>query len=298
MARTKIEWADVTWNPTSGCTKLSPGCEHCYAERMARRLKAMGNAKYAAGFKLALHEDALREPLDFPRHFRRLKVFVDSMSDLFHPHVPMRFLDRCFAVMSMCDHTFLILTKRPERAAEYFADAIGRQAGWAYYAIHEFGREDDGQLPAFPLPNVWLGTSIENMDVTDRIGHLLKTPAAIRFLSCEPLLERVDLGLRNWADLPRDNCRLDWVIAGGESGPQARPTHPDWVRLIRDDCQLAGVPFFFKQWGEWKPDEGDVDARGRDPWDWLWMDDRGGLWNSCVAPSVRIRRMGKKTSGR
>lgn len=208
-----IEWTEATWNPVTGCTKVSAGCKHCYAERMSMRLQAMGKPHYADGFRLALHDDALNIPLRWrsPR-----LIFVNSMSDLFQKAVPLAFIKQVFDVMIACpQHTFQILTKRPNLAAE----AAG----------------------ALSWPeNVWLGTSIENSDVIGRIGDLRRIPAAVRFLSVEPLI----------GPLPRlPLTGIHWVIVGGESGPGARPMHIDWVRQIRDRCVARGVPFFFKQWG-------------------------------------------------
>jgi protein gp37 len=208
-----IEWTESTWNPVTGCTKISPGCAHCYAERMAKRLKAMGQVRYGNGFKLTLQPDVLEVPL---RWRRPRMIFVNSMSDLFHTDVPAEFIARCFAVMQRASHhTFQVLTKRPERAAEL-----------------------SGSLP-WPK-NVWMGTSVENADYVHRIRSLVQIPAAVRFLSLEPLL----------GPLPRiDLARIDWVIVGGESGPHARPMDRSWAADIRDQCRRARVPFFFKQWG-------------------------------------------------
>lgn len=208
-----IEWTDTTWNPLTGCTKISPGCKHCYAERIARRLKAMGQANYANGFKLTLHEDMLDQPLTWrkPR-----TVFVNSMSDLFHRDVPTEFIQRVFAVMRRASqHRFQALTKRSKRVAE-----LSGEIDWP--------------------ENVWMGVSVENADYAFRIDHLRQTGAAVKFLSVEPLLGPLpDLNLTG----------IDWVIVGGESGPGARPMISDWVTDIRDQCVAAEVPFFFKQWG-------------------------------------------------
>ena len=208
-----IEWTDATWNPVTGCTKVSPGCKHCYAERMSYRLQAMGKANYQNGFRLALHENALAIP--FGWRSPRL-VFVNSMSDLFQVGVPLDFIQRVFQVMKDCPHhTFQILTKRPEIAAVH-----ANQLDWPR--------------------NVWLGTSVENADFLPRITHLRRIPAAIRFLSVEPLLGPI-------SSLPLSE--IHWVIVGGESGPGCRPMDPEWVRTIRDHCVEHRVPFFFKQWG-------------------------------------------------
>jgi protein gp37 len=208
-----IEWTDATWNPLTGCTKISPGCQHCYAERMSIRLQAMGQANYVNGFRLTLHEDMLGQPLSWrkPR-----TVFVNSMSDLFHKDVPGGFIQRVFDVMRRASrHRFQVLTKRSERLAR-----MSSEIDW----------------PA----NVWMGVSVENADYTFRIDHLRQTGAAVKFLSLEPLLGPL-------SDL--DLSGIDWVIVGGESGPGARPIASGWVASIRDQCVTAGVPFFFKQWG-------------------------------------------------
>lgn len=208
-----IEWTEATWNPLSGCTKISPGCKNCYAERMAKRLLAMGQPRYKNGFKLTLHKTALGEPF----RWRRPKlVFVNSMSDLFHKDVPATFIMEVFKVMSACpQHTFQILTKRSERLRE-----LAHDLPWA--------------------SNIWIGVSVENQDYVYRIDDLRSVPAAIRFLSVEPLLGPIKkMNLK----------KIDWVIVGGESGPNARPMEADWVRSIRDLCKKQRVSFFFKQWG-------------------------------------------------
>lgn len=234
MMPTKIEWTDETWNPVTGCTKVSEGCDHCYAETIAHRFA--GTKAYPNGFDVTLRPERLDQPL---RWKRPRKVFVNSMSDLFHKDVPDDYIARVFAVMALApQHTFQVLTKRPGRmrsllSSEQFESAV-------FLAT-------EGRFP-WPLPNVWLGTSVENQKWADvRIPLLLDTPAAIRFLSCEPLLGPIDLFAWN---IDR-GTRVDWVIVGGESGPRARPMHPDWARQLRDDCLTAGIPFHFKQWGEW-----------------------------------------------
>ena len=211
--RSGIEWTETTWNPVTGCSKISPGCAHCYAERMAKRLQAMGVRKYRHGFDVAVHATSLEEPF---RWAQPRLVFVNSMSDLFHPFVPTAFVESVFAVMNRTSrHTFQVLTKRPERV-----------------------RALDGRLRW--TPNIWLGVSIESKRWLDRIELLVGTGARTKFLSLEPLLGPLP-GL--------DLSGVDWVIAGGESGPGARPVHPRWVRAIRDTCVRSSVPFFFKQWG-------------------------------------------------
>lgn len=208
-----IEWTDATWNPVTGCTKVSAGCKNCYAEALAARLKAMGNPRYKNGFEVTLHPDLL----DLPRRWRApRKVFVNSMSDLFHPEIPDSFIRDVFDVMVECDqHQFQILTKRPERVAK-----MAKQLPW----------------PA----NVWQGTSIEDNRVAGRADELRHVPAAVRFISFEPLIGPVD-------EVPLDG--IDWAIAGGESGPKARPIQKKWVRDLRRRCRKEDVAFFFKQWG-------------------------------------------------
>ncbi len=208
-----IEWTDATWNPVTGCTKVSPGCKHCYAERMANRLQLMGQSNYRNGFKLTLQPQMLELPLSWKVPKR---IFVNSMSDLFHQDVPLEYIKRVFEVMARADwHLFQVLTKRADRLRELSASL---------------------QWPA----NVWMGVSVENSDYTDRIDDLLATGAAVRFLSLEPLI----------GSLPKLKLRgIDWVIVGGESGPGARRMDEEWVVDIRNQCARAGVAFFFKQWG-------------------------------------------------
>ncbi|MFZ5898009.1 MAG: DUF5131 family protein [Bacillota bacterium] len=211
--RSKIEWTETTWNPVTGCSKISPGCRHCYAERMAARLRAMGCPRYRYGFQVTVHPDLVSLPLSWRKP--RL-VFVNSMSDLFHPDVPFRFILDVFRIMEAAgQHQFQVLTKRAERLEEL--------------------------APALPWPdNVWMGVSVENGDYLYRIDHLRNTPARVKFLSLEPLL-----GPLGALDL----SNIDWLIVGGESGPGARPMKQEWVREIRDRCLASKVPFFFKQWG-------------------------------------------------
>lgn len=208
-----IEWTESTWNPLTGCTKISPGCKHCYAERMALRLQAMGQPNYSNGFELTIHERVL----DLPLRWKKPQViFVNSMSDLFHKDVPVEFIHRVFDVMRRASwHTFQVLTKRSDRLLE-----LNEEIEWS--------------------PNVWMGASVENTNYTFRIDHLRATNAHTKFLSLEPLL----------GPLPNLNLdKIDWVIVGGESGPRSRPILKGWVMDIRDQCLEAEVPFFFKQWG-------------------------------------------------
>ena len=292
----KIEWTDTTWNPVTGCTKISPGCAHCYAERMAKRLAGRYGYPADEPFRVTLHPDRLEQPL----HFRGPRmIFVCSMGDLFHVDVPFDFIDRVFAVMALCpQHIFQVLTKRPERMAEYLNRFSLRtlRSRWAQtieeqwpergaataYGLREHGAE--------PLPNVWLGTSIENQKAADeRIPHLLGCPAAVRFLSAEPLLgpifidefhfydeyeECLTCGTAQYAikEAPVCGCETDpdmaeiegtalanwkhkteqllhWLILGGESGPGARPCDVQWISDLLDQCAAAGVPAFVKQLG-------------------------------------------------
>jgi protein gp37 len=210
---TAIEWTQSTWNPVTGCTKISRGCRHCYAERMAGRLQAMGQARYRNGFRLTLHPEAVELPL---RWRQPQMVFVNSMSDLFHRGVPEEFIARVFAVMQQASHhTFQVLTKRAERLA-----SLAPRLPWP--------------------PNVWAGVTVEDADYVGRIDLLKQVPAAVRFVSLEPLLGPIDR-------LPLSG--IHWVIVGGESGPGARPMRAEWVHAVRDQCVAARVPFFFKQWG-------------------------------------------------
>lgn len=228
MADSSIEWTDATWNPTTGCDRTSPGCAACYALTMAGRLKAMGQAKYqndgdprtsGPGFALTLHPDTL----DLPRRWTRPRmIFVNSMSDLFHRDVPLDFIRQVFVTMRETpQHTYQVLTKRSKRLAQ-----LAEQIDW----------------PA----NVWMGVSVENQAYGFRVDHLRTVPAAVRFLSLEPLLGPVVVDLHG----------IDWVIAGGESGTRARPVDETWVTAVRDACVSSGTPFFFKQWGGRSPKSG------------------------------------------
>lgn len=306
-ANSEISWTDTTWNPLAGCTWQSPGCDRCYAAVMARRLEAMAHADIAAGRdpgrkrkyigitnknkagrimfngKVNLDESSLEEPLTWTKP--RL-VFVNSMSDLFHKDVPFSFVADVFNVMRHAyKHTFQVLTKRPERMAQFFAEWI---------------------KPGYVYDNVWLGTSVENQEQADkRIPELLKVPARVRFLSCEPLLGPLDIyewissywdasifnpvtktqGSFVGAETQRENG-LHWIICGGESGHGARPMHPDWARALRDQCQSAGVAYHFKQWGAWVPECQGVNF---DVWD-------GHA--SAFNPPNQVYRVGKHAAGR
>ncbi|WP_243546180.1 DUF5131 family protein [Pseudodesulfovibrio tunisiensis] len=213
MAKSKIEWTEATWNPLTGCTKISPGCEHCYAETMAKRLQSMHSPNYQNGFKLTLHPQTLGIPTTWKQP--RL-VFVNSMSDLFHKDVPISFIQKVFFVIqSTPQHTYQVLTKRSKRLRE-----VAKQLEWP--------------------KNLWMGVSIENNDYCYRAKNLATVPSAVKFLSLEPLLGPLP-------DLDLD--KIDWVIVGGESGPKARPMQEEWVLTIKNKCIEEKVPFFFKQWG-------------------------------------------------
>jgi protein gp37 len=270
MGKSNIEWTDMTWNPVTGCTQISAGCKNCYAKKMANRFKGMGLKKYRNNFEVTCHPDALDKPLGWTKPQR---AFVCSMGDLFHEDVPDDFIQKVWAVLATAtQHTYLILTKRPERMFGFVQDRINK--GWG---------------PA--CRNVYLGVSVEDQATADeRIPLLLQAPAAKRFVSYEPALGPVDFSSYlphkfnrephcpwcedcipnegvsdHWKQIREDNHGpfLDQIIMGGETGPGARPMHPDWARSVRDQCKEAGVPFFFKQWGEYLDvdDMDDVVAR-------------------------------------
>lgn len=332
MQNSAIEWTDTTWNPVYGCTPVSDGCRNCYAATISHRFsKVKGPYFGLADFRqgravfngtIRLREDKLTEPL----HWREpRRVFVNSMSDLFHESVPFEFVDKVFAIMALCPrHTFQVLTKRPERMAEYFRRVeegfttqlrIGLEAlGYTLDSHYENPESTvgvgvklvkDGGLQCWPLPNVWLGTSVEHQKAADeRIPHLLRCPAAVRFLSCEPLLGLVDL---YWAAKPdretsNISCRdvgdilirgIHWVIVGGESGRGARPMHPSWAHGLRDSCEMLGIPFFFKQWGEWCPSDQRLDL------DHAFMKSGSVLdTEPSLDSDTGSRRYGKKACGR
>jgi len=215
MASTKIEWTESTWNPITGCTKISTGCKHCYAEVMARRLKAMGQEKYKNGFELSLHPEVLKEPYLWKKG---KMIFVNSMSDLFHKDVPLEYIQQIFKVIKENpQHVFQVLTKRADVLRYYDSE------GWLEWPH-----------------NLWMGVTVENNDVTHRTENLRNTCARVKFLSCEPLL----------SSLPNMNLKgIDWVIVGGESGRTPRPINEEWVIDIKEQCQKANVAFYFKQWG-------------------------------------------------
>lgn len=267
---TKIEWCDEVFNPVTGCTPISPGCDHCFARRMATRLKGRSGYPAENPFAVTLHPDRLEKPFSWRKPRR---VFVCSMSDLFHEKVPDEYLFDVFGVIAACSylrrHTFMVLTKRPERMKSFLtADKLHRIAEAASTfgdGVRNHGRCRDAVIAAgWPLPNLWLGVTAENQQTADeRIPLLLQTPAAVRFISAEPLLgpitlapwlghPRLRLDGKAWAG-PDDPPGLHLAILGGETGPGARPMHPDWVRDLRDQCVDAGVPFFFKNWGAFIP---------------------------------------------
>ena len=297
---TAIEWTDVSWNPVTGCDRVSPGCAHCYALDLAARLKGMGQARYqkdgdpktsGPGFGVTLHPDKLDEPL---RWRKPRMVFVNSMSDLFHEQIPDEYIARVFGVMTnrsiWADHSFQVLTKRPERMRDLLAHPeFQRQV-----------RQASGEVGTqWPLPNVWLGVSIENRRFVGRADLLRETPAAVRFISAEPLLGpliesaaagasgeprlhvgagtgraaataagpgRGEQGQARTRPQQLDLTAIDWLIAGGESGPRARPVKPEWVRDLRDASTATGTAYFFKQWGGRTPKAGGRELDGR-TWD-------------------------------
>lgn len=316
--KSSIEWTDATWNPVLGCSHVSAGCDNCYAAREASgRLKnhplyesLAVDGKFTG--KVRLVPERLEQPLKWKRPRR---IFVNSMSDLFHDDVADQFIAKVFAVMgSAGQHQFQVLTKRPGRMAslvgsERFGDLVDDakvELDEEWDIMHD--RALSWQLGPWPLGNVWLGTSVETQKWADvRIPKLLETPAAVRFLSCEPLLGPIDLGdYLARMEFERDDghaaiyrSALRWVLVGGESGPNARPMHPDWARALRDQCVDAGVPFLFKQNGEWVGNETRT-VWGNEP---LAFVDADGSWRpaetALPAPgSVLVRRVGKHVAGR
>lgn len=243
-----IEWTESTWNPVTGCNKISPGCKHCYAERMAERLQAMGQPNYRNGFELTLQPQALDLPL---RWKKPQTIFVNSMSDLFHRDVPLDYIQRVFDVMRRAHwHRFQILTKRGDRLSQLDPDL-----DWA--------------------ENVWMGVSVENSDYVHRIDELRNTRARVKFLSLEPLL----------GPLPKLKLSgIDWVIAGGESGPGARPMQPEWVTEIRDQCRRSRVAFFFKQWGGKNKKKAGRTLEGR-----TWDEMPGHQLGGAICPETRVQ---------
>lgn len=302
--KSRIEWTEATWNPTTGCSKVSQGCTHCYAEREWARLSANPNSVYYGRefTNVRIHPERLSLPM---RWRKPHMIFVDSMSDLFHERVPLGYIDQVFAIMAMTPrHTYQVLTKRAERMRDYLT-ASGRDVVIEENVEFICGEKSwcapDVQ---WPLPNVWIGVSAENQKTADeRIPKLLDVPAVVRFMSCEPLLGKIDLGKAIPCGYYCDEAvghvdhafwahgitsPIKWVIAGGESGPLARPMHPDWARSLRDQCHNADVPFFFKQWGEWIPFDHDLAspqyAKPNDP--------------LIGQTEMSWRKVGKKAAGR
>ena len=311
--KTGIEWTDRTWNPLTGCTKVSPGCDNCYAKTMHERFNGPGSFN-----TVQLHPERLTQPL---RWRKPSMVFVNSMSDLFHQDVPDEFIARVFAVMAAApEHTFQVLTKRHARMRSLlsslrWAELLCDAPEWptAFLDGEPYGIDID---PERPLSNVWLGVSVEDQQWADiRIPALLDTPAAVRFLSCEPLLGPIDFRWTPYAHqasgetyrqyLDRNGSvgqyealsRIDWVIVGGESGRGARVMQADWARSLRDQCQAAGVPFLFKQWGEWAPQKTLSVGCLSDP-----RERHGELVTDGKHPDIAwrrlYRRVGKKAAGR
>jgi protein gp37 len=349
---TKIEWTDATWNIITGCSVISPGCTNCYAMRLAgtrirhhpsrQGLTDTSKAGPVWNGEVRFNEQWLTQPFGWKEPRR---IFVCAHGDLFHDAVPDEWIDRVFAVMALCpQHTFQVLTKRAKRMREYLSGLADESnddprqphqrilaaaeellvsstryqafPGKPGHHLRDLCEMDD---PCLPLPNVWLGVSVEDQARADeRIPELLATPAAVRFLSCEPLLGPISL---RWLPIdykPRqargesineyDAARmLGWVIVGGESGPNTRPMHPDWARSLRDQCQAAGVPFFFKQWGEWAPLD-HSDAADEAGWqgraEWMIMYPDGDIdipdhrWPDEDAGEAAVLRVGKKAAGR
>ena len=304
---TKIEWCDEVWNPVTGCTPISEGCKKCYALRMAKRLA--GRCGYPADdpFRVTLHPDRLNEPLKWKKPRR---VFVCSMGDLFHENIHPYDIMQIFNVMAKAKHhTFLVLTKRPERMLEFYKRLRpGTTIPGPYFSITGKGEGWAGLPPSLPN-NIWIGVTAENQARADeRIPILLQIPAAVRFVSVEPMLGPVDLvrsidvaieingeievpavgGIGQW---------LDWVICGGQTGPGARPMHPDWVRSLRDQCKAAGTALFFKQWGEFAPSP-DPELLGAEYW--VTYDGNFGKWEDgdpSLPVAACMDRVGKKAAG-
>ncbi|MGC1550754.1 MAG: phage Gp37/Gp68 family protein [Rhodanobacter sp.] len=329
-----IEWTDATWNPLRGCSRVSAGCQHCYAETVAARFSGTGMpyeglihpATKGWNGTVRLIPEALGQPW---RWVKPRRIFVNSMSDLFHESVPFEYIAAVFFVMSVTTrHTYQVLTKRPERMLEFFKwvkdydegsfedERISDVAmdmpaikalGWNPCRGGRGGYDNCG--PAWPYENVWLGVSVENQaTAAERIPLLLQCPAAVRWLSCEPLLSHIDLfeHLGVWwnqamgcfegtsssinASPFKGEQRISWVVAGGESGSGARPMHPDWARSLRDQCTAASVPFFFKQWGEWVPDAREYLLP-------LTLSDHTHCWSGHGVESY-MHKVGKKCAGR
>lgn len=309
---TKIEWTDSTWNPITGCSVTSPGCKHCYAMQLAgTRLK---HHESRAG----LTQDTSAGPvwtgevrfnaqwLDQPLHWGKPRmIFVCAHADLFHESVPDEWIDKVFSVMALAGrHTFQVLTKRAKRMREYCSDLTRDRIEEAAREMGYTFRHSGAWMLALPLPNVWLGVSVEDQKRADeRIPELLATPAAVRWVSAEPLLGPVLIDTL-LCEMPEDEDGapylgpIDWVVVGGESGPKARPMHPHWARDLRDQCADAGVPFLFKQWGEWIPEGQTLSEPARlDPYRRRWCDIEDGD-DRYTQTGVAVHPVGKKAAGR
>jgi protein gp37 len=306
--RSRIEWTDATWNPVTGCTSVSDGCRNCYAKRMVERFpKAHGPAQWADVDREVQFSDIIIHParLDQPLRWKKpRRIFVCSMGDLFHEDVSEEWIDKVIGTMYLApQHTFMVLTKRPERMRDYIAVGNFDKRTW-------------------PIRNLWLGVTAENQEMADqRIPILLQTPAAVRFVSVEPMLEPMDLERYLWGTVgdtagyfDRNGKRrsrgaggqmlmasplnaLHWVICGGESGPGARPMHPNWARSLGDQCHEAGVPFFFKQWGEWMAASDPSCPCGPPRKDWMWADGKPFWAGDGDRGLPLFRRIGKKAAG-
>ncbi len=270
-AKTKIEWTDATWNPIRGCSRVSEGCRNCYAERQAARFSGFGRPYEGlavlteAGPRWTGKVRLIKDLLDQPLRWRKpRKIFVNSMSDLFHEGLEKRTIAAIFGIMALAgQHTFQVLTKRPQRFAGLLEHLSAEQC--VSEAFQLIGAHPTCQMSHdWPLPNVWLGVSVEDQPTADaRIPLLLAAPAAVRWVSYEPALGPVDFSAYlPGSPLATHHSPLSWIVCGGESGPKARPMHPDWARSARDQCQAAGVPFFFKQWGAWAPARDIMKAMG------------------------------------
>lgn len=344
--KSNIEWTDATWGVVTGCTKVSQGCKNCYAEREWPRLQHTPRFAGRAFTDVACHADRLDQPL---RWRKPRRIFVNSMSDLFHESVPFEFVSAVFAVMGAAKHhVFQILTKRPQRMLEFFQITQNETHGCNDYidvwadCLRDLQPDTLNRLPLACidapdiLPNVWLGVSVEDQQTADeRIPLLLQTPAAVRWISAEPLLGPIkfgpytltenpcfvckiedDLGEERGTNSHPINCKwrhdvlksgrgIDWIVAGGESGPKARPSHPDWFRSLRDQCVAAGVPFFFKQWGEWCPATADFHVHGSvmpetgEKFTWIGWDGKtqNPSAHGLMDPVMAIARLGKKHNG-
>ena len=299
---TGIEWADATWNPVTGCNEVSPGCDHCYAKTLAERFRGTPGHYFAAGFDVVLRPQRLDQVL---RWRRPRRIFVNSMSDLFHDQVPDWFIAQVFSRMALAPHhTFQLLTKRHGRMRFLLNSSDFRRfvTELTLIAANDH-RLDPHAADPWPLANVWVGVSVENQRWADlRIPALLDTPAAVRFISCEPLLGPVNL---EYAARVTEQPRIDWVIVGGESGAGARPMHPEWARAVRDQCAAAGVPLVFKQWGEWAPvvDAAANPSEGngrRLKYERIFLrpDGTRAAFGDGGGPGTRMDRIGKKRAGR